>query len=383
MAWNDSGNGKDRWKKDGGQPNDLDRIVQNWQRKLASLFGGGSRSSGGSTSGAAGGPSGAWILIALLIIGWGLTGLYRVDEAQRGIVQRFGAYTFTALPGLHWHIPYPIEAVDIVNTGEVSDYSFNTEMLTADEAYLYIQMVVQFRRSDPVKYSFEVVDPEQTLREVTESALREVVGTNTMADLVSEQRDQIAPQTRSILQTTLDNYGAGITVTSLSLEQLDYPQAVQQAVDDTQKSRNDRDRYILEADTYAQGLIPVARGDAARILQEAEAYRDRVIAQAEGDTSRFEAVLAEYRQAPRVTRERMYIDALQQVYGNSTKVILDAEGSGNLLYLPIGELLGDSNRRARSSGVNGRFEAAPTQDSEPAEPEDAARDRRTGRRTRQ
>lgn len=375
MAWNDPDNGKDRWKKNGEQPNDLDRIVQNWQRRLAGLFGGGSRGPGG---GGGGGSSGAWILIALLVIGWALTGLYRVDEAERGIVQRFGAYTVTTLPGLHWHLPYPIETVDIVNTGQVSDYSFNTEMLTADEAYLYIEMVVQFRRSDPVKYSFEVVDPDQTLRDVTESALREVVGTSTIADLVEEQRDQIAPQTRRILQTTLDAYGAGITVTSLSLESLDYPEAVQAAVDDAQKARNDRDYYILEADTYAQRLIPVARGEASRIRQDAEAYRERVVAQAEGDTARFEAVLAEYRQAPRVTRERMYIDALQEVYGDATKVILDAEGSGNLLYLPIAELLESAGRRGSAGAVDADgMTVRPDDSSQQNTTSETARDRRT------
>lgn len=379
MAWNDPDNGKDRWKKNGGQPNDLDRIVQNWQRKLAALFGGGGRS-GGAGGGAGAGGSGIWILIGLLVIGWALTGVYRVDEAERGVVQRFGAYTHTALPGLHWHLPYPIETVDIVNVGEVADYSFDTEMLTADEQYLYIQMVVQYRRSGPVEYLFEVVDPDGTLREVTESALREIVGTNTMADLVSAQRDQIAPRTRQIVQNTLDEYGAGITVISLSLEALDYPEAVQEAVDDTQKSRNDRDRYILEADTYAQGLIPVARGQASRIVQEAEAYRERVIAAAEGDTARFLSVLAEYEQAPRVTRERMYIDALQQVYGTANVVLLDAEGSGNLLYLPIDKLLEESARRARDA--TGTFEQPSGNASETAEG-DEARARPTDRRTRQ
>jgi membrane protease subunit HflK len=307
-----------------------------------------------------------------------LTGLYRVDEAERGIVQRFGAYADTAMPGLHWHIPYPIESVDIVNTSEVSSYSFSTEMLTADEAYLFIQMVVQYRRSDPVKYSFEVVDPELTLQDVTQSALREVVGTNTMADLVAEQRSEIAPKTRQILQATLDAYGAGITITSLSLETLDYPQAVQEAVDDTQKSRNDHDRYILEADTYAQGLIPIARGEAARVLQDAEAYRDRVIAKAEGDVARFEAVLAEYQRAPRVTRERMYIDALQDVYGNTNKVILDAEGSGNLLYLPIDKLATAASRRTLVGTVDDSFEVRmPAETTEVGEDPELPRERRT------
>lgn len=377
MAWNDSDDGKDRWNKNSGPPNDLDRIVQNWQRKLAAIFGGGTRGGGGG-GGAGPGGSGIWLLVGLLITGWALTGLYRVDEAERGVVQRFGAYAQTAMPGLHWHIPYPVETVDIVNVSEVAYYSFDTEMLTADEQYLYIEMVVQYRRTDPVKYLFEVMDPDGTLREVTESALREVVGTNTMADLVSEQRDQIAPKTRQLLQSTLDQYGSGITVTSLSLEGLDYPEAVQAAVDDTQKARNDHDRYILEADTYAQGLIPQARGSAARMQQDAEAYRDRVIAEAEGAAARFEAVLAEYQQAPQVTRERMYIDALQQVYGNANVVLLDTEGNGNVLYLPVDRLLEQSRRRGITTIEGGVPAAAGTSE----ETDEAARERRD-RRTRQ
>lgn len=375
MAWNEPGNGKDPWKKDGGgEANDLDRIVQNWQRKLNALFGGGS---GGRGSGA-GGSAGGYILVALLLIAWALTGLYRVDEAERGIVQRFGAYTATAMPGLHWHLPYPIETVDIVNTAAVANYSFRTEMLTADEAYVFIQMVVQYRRTDPVKYSFEVVEPEITLQDVTESALREVVGTSSLEVLVTERRDEIAPRTQEILQITLDTYGAGITVTSISLETLDYPQAVQQAVDDTQMARNDRDRYILAADTYAQDLIPRARGQAARIIQDAEAYRDRVVAQAEGEASRFESILAEYQRAPRVTRERLYIEALQDVYSRSSKVLLDAEGSGNLLYLPIDKLVGAGGRTGVSGdpGVSPETPVAEDEDRRAGDDE-AARDRRT------
>ena len=336
MAWNEPGNGKDPWKKEGDDANDLDRIVQNWQRKISAILGGTSRPSGGS--------SGPYVLIALVLVAWALTGLYRVDEAERGIVQRFGAYTATSMPGLHWHWPYPIETVDIVNTAAVANYSFRTEILTADEAYVFIQMVVQYRRVDPVKFSFEVVDPEITLQDVTESALREVVGTSSLEVLVTARRDEIAPRTQEILQTTLDTYNSGIQVTSISLETLDYPQAVQEAVDDTQRARNDRDRFILEADTYAQDLVPRARGQAARILQDAEAYRDRVIAAAEGEAARFESVLTEYQQAPRVTRERLYIEALQDVYSRSNKVLIDAEGSGNLLYLPIDKLIGGSGR---------------------------------------
>jgi membrane protease subunit HflK len=283
----------------------------------------------GGGGGPSAGSSGGYILAVLLLVAWALTGLYRVDEAERGVLQRFGAYTVTTLPGLHWHLPFPIETVDIVNTNVVENYPFRTEILTADEQYVFIQMVVQYRRSDPVKYSFEVVDPESSLQDVTESALREVIGTSTLLELVTDRRDQIAPSTREILQTTLDSYGVGIAVTSISLEKLDYPQAVQAAVDDTQKARNDRDRFILEAaDTYAKDIIPKARGRAARVLQDAEAYRDRVIADADGNAARFTALLTEYHKAPRVTRDRLYIEAIEEVYGNSSKVFIDSQSSG-------------------------------------------------------
>ena len=353
MAWNEPGNGKDPWKKKGEEPNDLDKIVQNWQRRLSGILGGGGSQGAGS--------SGGYILVILLIIAWALTGLYRVDEAERGIVQKFGAYTVTTLPGLHWHYPYPIETVDIVNTNAVDNYPFRTEILTADEQYVFIQMVVQYRRTDPVKFSFEVVEPELTLQDVTESALREVVGTSTLVELVTDRRDQIAPRTRDVLQATLDTYGAGITVTSISLEKLDYPQAVQAAVDDTQKSRNDSDRYILEADTYAKDIIPKARGAAARVLQDAEAYRDRVIADAEGDAARFEALLTEYQKAPRVTRDRLYLEAIEEVYANSSKVFVDSKGSGNLLYLPIDKLIQDRAQGSQTSaGRSGDAQSSQT-----------------------
>lgn len=371
MSWNDSGNGKDPWKRDDDEPNDLDQIVQNWQRKLTSITGG--RSGGAQSS------AGGWILIMLLVIAWALTGLYRVDEAERGIVQRFGAYTVTTMPGLHWHFPFPIETVDIVNTNAVDTYSFNTEILTGDEQYVSVEMVVQYRRSDPVDYSFRVVDPEQTLQDVVESALREVVGTSSLEVLVTARRDEIAPRTQSIVQSTLDTYGTGITITSTNLENLDYPDAVRTAVDDTQKARNDRDRYVLEADKYAQDLIPKARGQAARIIQDAEAYRDRVIADAEGEAARFTSLYREYEKAPRVTRDRLYIEAVEEVYGNSNKVILDSQGSGNLLYLPIDKLIGNDRQSSMMNSDRGTTTQQPEASPEELETE---QDRRT-RRIRQ
>jgi len=336
MAWNEDGNGKDPWRGNGNQPNDLDQIVQEWQKKFGRIFGG---AGGGGSGGGSG--AGAVVLIAVLVAAWLLTGFYRVDEAERGVVQRFGAFTETTLPGLRWHLPYPFETVDLVNTTAIANYAYRTEMLTADEQYVFIDMVVQYRRSDPVKYSFEVVDPEMTLQDVTESALREVVGTTTLEQLVTARRDEIASRTQEVLQATIDNYGegTGITVTSISLETVNYPQAVQAAVDDAQKARNDSERFILEADEYANDIIPKARGDAARVLEDAQAYRDRKIADAEGEAARFESLLAEYEKAPRVTRDRLYIEAVEEVYGRSAKVLMDSEGSGNLLYLPLDQIM--------------------------------------------
>ena len=340
MAWNEPGNGKDPWNRGDKEPNDLDQIVQNLQRRLSSLLGG--RGGGG---GRAPGGAGGYILIGLLLIAWGATGVYRVDEAERGVVQRFGAYTETTMPGIHWHLPIPIEAVDIVNTNAVQNFPFRTEILTADEQYVFIQMVVQYRRTDPVKYSFEVVDPESTVQDVTESALREVIGTSALETLVTGERDQIARRTLETLQSTLDQYESGITVTSVSIINLDYPQDVQAAVNDTQKATNDSARFQLEAEKYAKDIIPRARGDAQRITLDAKAYKDRVTRDAMGEASRFEALLAEYQKAPRVTRDRLYIEAVEQVYGSTNKVLLDSQGSGNLLYLPIDKLIEGASRQ--------------------------------------
>jgi modulator of FtsH protease HflK len=375
MAWNDSGNGKNPWKRKDDEPNDLDQIVQNWQRRLGRMLGGG----GGSGAGAGGGGGGGYVLVVLLLVAWAATGFYRVDEAERGVVQRFGAFTVTTLPGLHWHIPYPIETVDLVNANAVSNYAYSTEILSADLQYVFIDMVVQYRRTDPVKYSFEVVDPELTLQDVTQSALREVVGTSNLEDLIAARRDEIATRSQQVVQATLDSYEAGITVTSISLKTVNYPAAVQAAVDDAQKARQDRDRYELEADAYANDVEPKARGDAARQLEEARAYRERVIADAEGEAARFEALLIEYHKAPRVTRERLYIDAMEEVYRRSNKVFIDTDGTGNLLYLPIDKLINQPNRPAATGGTRSADSPPgtlrnPTDTS--GEPDDA-RERRT------
>lgn len=372
MAWNDdSSNGKDPWKKGDQEPIDLDQIARHWQRKIRGIMSGG----GGSVRDASGG---ATVLIILLLVAWGLTGLYRVDEAERGVVQKFGAFTETTMPGLRWHYPFPIEMVDIVNIQEVNDYQFETEMLTADEQYVFIDMAVQFRRTDPYDFSFNVEFPEFTLQDVTESALRGVVGTSSLEVLIGEQRQQIPLRTQDELQKTLNDYGSGLTITSINLNVVDYPQSVQAAVDDTQKARNDKERFILVARTYSNDVIPRARGAAQRVLQDAEAYRNRVIADAEGESARFEALLAEYKKAPRVTRDRLYLDAVEEVYRNSSKVIIDSDGSGNLMYLPLDKLIERAGSTSASVGANRSTGSEPANSAS-----DTGRDTSRDRRTRQ
>jgi len=369
MAWNEPGNGKDPWKRDDQEPNDLDQIVQNWQNRLGGLLGG-NRAPGGS---------GSYFLIIFALLAWLVTGWYRVDEAERGVVQRFGAYERTTMPGLRWHMPFPIERVDIVNTVLVTDYAYQTEMLTADQQYVYIEMTVQYRREDPVNYSFEVVDPDSTLKDVTESALREVVGTSELETLVTGRREEIASRTRAALQETLDTYQSGIVVTAIQLEKVELPQSVQEAVDDAQKARNDADRYVLEADTYANDVIPKARGESERIREDARAYRDRVIAEASGEASRFESLLEEYQKAPRVTRDRLYIEAVEEVYRSSNKVILDSQGSGNLLYLPIDKLIQERGSYAPSRNDLRSSESASSVPQADARNDNETRERRTRR----
>jgi membrane protease subunit HflK len=344
MSWNESGNGGkspwDRGNNDG--PPDLDKIVRDWQKRFSSLFGGSSGGGNKSTrSGSGVGPSSAMLvgLVVLLLLGWAATGLYRVNDAERGVVLRFGAYHATTLPGLRWHLPSPLEQVIKVNISQVIPYSQTTRMLTADENIVVVDLVVQYQRANPVDYLFNVRDPEGTLKDVSESAIREVIGQNTADYVLLEGRAEIAVNTQDLIQLTLDQYGAGILVSKVNLQDTNFPSQVEAAVQDAIKAREDKERLAFEAQSYENDIVPKARGEVARRIQDAEAYKSRVVADAEGEASRFEQLLAEYEKAPAVTRERLYIETIEDVYSRSSKVLLDAEGSGNLLYLPVDKLL--------------------------------------------
>jgi len=337
MAWNEK-NGGNPWN-DGGQqgPPDLDKVVRDLQRKLGGLFGGRGGSGGGGGKSAGG--AGIGVIIAVIVVLWSLSGIYKVDDAERGVVMQFGRYQTTTMPGLHWHIPFPIQKVDTVNVAAVESYKHQTRMLTADENLVIVDTVVQFRRADPIAFLFNVRDPLATLAEVSESAIREIVGSATLDFVVTEGRAEIAERTKELIQGVLDDYGAGLEVTSVNLQDANFPPQVQASVEDVIKAREDKERLALEAQAYANDIVPRARGNAARQVLDAEAHSARVVADASGESARFEALLEEYLKAPDVTRERLYLETVESVYSSTNKVLIDADGSGNLLYLPLDELL--------------------------------------------
>ncbi len=349
MAWNEPGGSKDPWGKNNGRKNgqvpDIEELLNSLQKKISSIFGGGSGKSSGDGA--------AFGMILVVIAGlWAASGFYTVDDAERGVVLRLGAYTETTMPGLHWHLPWPIESVEKVNVSEIAKFSYQTLMLTRDENIVTIDLTVQYRRTEPTEFLFEVRQPEVTLEDVTESAIREVVGTNTMDFVLGEGRAEIARQTKELVQHSLDAYGAGMEITSVNLQDANFPNPVQPAVRDAIKAREDRERLELEAQTYANDVVPRARGEAARRLEAAEAYRQEVIANAEGQTARFTQLLAEYRKAPGVTRERLFLETMEEVLGKAPKVLVSTGSGGNLMMLPLDELLKNIAQSGSSSELD-------------------------------
>lgn len=346
MAWDDGDKGNP-WRPRGEKgPSDLDAIVRDFQRKLAGLFGRGTGGGDGESSGLGSGVVGTAVIVLVGI--WGLTGLYKVDAAEQGVVLRFGRHVETTQPGLQWHWPWPIERVEKVNTGETVSWAYEGSMLTRDENIVDIELVVQFRRADPTAFLFKLRNAEETLQNVTASAIREIVGKNVLDFILTEGRTEIAAQTQELLQATLDSYETGITVYEVNLQEANFPAQVEVSVQDAIKAREDKEKRIFEAQSYANDVVPRARGTAARQIQEAEAYRERVIANAEGEADRFVRILAEYEKAPGVTRERIYLETLEDILASSTKVLVDTEGGNNMLYLPLDQLM----RRSTGSSAD-------------------------------
>jgi membrane protease subunit HflK len=337
MAWDDGDKGNP-WRSDKDKgPADLDAVVRDLQRKLSGIFRGSGSTGRGGEQGLSGGLTASAFVILVLV--WASFGFYRVDAAERGLEFRFGAFQGLTQPGWQWHWPWPIEHVEIVNTGATERFPYRASMLTRDENIVDIDIVVQFRRTDPQAFLFNMRDPEDALNYATASAIREVIGRNLLDFILTDGRAEVARDAQDLLQDTLDAYGAGITVYEVNLVNANFPGAVESSVQDSIRAREDRQRRILEASGYSNDILPRARGEAARRRQDAEAYREQVIADAEGEADRFTQILAEYQKAPAVTRERMYIETLEEILRSSTKVLVDTEGGNNLLYLPLDQLV--------------------------------------------
>jgi membrane protease subunit HflK len=335
MAWNEPGGGnRDPWNPGGrrggdGQLPDVDQLLE----RLKSRFKGKGPRPGGLSSGGVG------LVVAAIFVLWALSGFYVIDEQERGVVMRFGAYASTSEPGLRWRLPWPIEKVEKINVTQVRQVSERSDMLTQDENIVDIELKVQYRVLSAEKYLFSQADPDSTLRQVTKSAVREVVGRSKMDDVISGAgRQDVSQRTQQILQERLDAYDSGLVVAEVNLQNAQAPEAVQDAFLDATKAREDQVRLTNEAEAYANDRLPRASGSAARELAEAIAYRDRLIAQAQGEADRFVKLLTEYRKAPRVTRDRLYLETMSEVFAGSNKVLIDVDRGGPMIYLPLDQL---------------------------------------------
>jgi membrane protease subunit HflK len=347
MAWNEpppgGGRRKDPWgnRQSEGGPPDLDQVVRKLQEKLGGLFGGGGKSWSGL---------GAIIgLLVLLLIVW--DSAYIIQAPERGVVLRFGRYVDTLEPGLHIRWPQPIEFVEVVNVEVVHSIEHKAAMLTQDENIVDVQLAVQYKIKDVKDYKFKVLGPEVTLQQATESAVRAVIGKNTMDFVITEGRAEIAAGVKDLIQEIVDQFKTGLAVTSVNIHDARAPEALLTAFDDAIKAREDEQRFKNEAEAYRNDILPKARGGAARVKQDAEAYRSRVVAQAEGEANRFSKLLTEYEKAPAVTRQRLYIDSMEAVLSTAQKVLLDTKSGNNMIYLPLDKL--HEGRELAGSGRTG------------------------------
>ncbi|MFN3715548.1 MAG: FtsH protease activity modulator HflK [Thiobacillus sp.] len=353
MAWNDPQWGNRDNRKNSGPP-DLDEIWRKLNQKLNGMFGGksggGGDDSGGPASSLPGGGNLIGLLVGAAVLVWLASGFYIVDTGQRGIVLRFGKYIETTEPGPRWHLPWPIESREVVNVDQVRTVEIGYRnsvkskvlkeslMLTDDENIIDLQFAVQYILKDPKDFLFVNRAPEDTVLQVAETAMREIVGKNKMDYVLYEGRADIAARAKALMQEILDRYKTGISVSQVTLQNIQPPEQVQAAFDDAVKAGQDRERLKNEAEAYSNDVVPRARGLASRLKEEAEGYKLAVIANAEGEASRFSQILAEYQKAPQVTRQRLYLDTMQTVMNNTSKIVVDQKGGNSLLYLPLDKL---------------------------------------------
>ncbi len=353
MSWNEPPDGnknKDPWGKNGsnGGPPDLDEIVRRMQRGFGGIFGKKPSKGGGSIF--------PFSVVIILLIAWLVFDMtYLIDQQQRGVVLRFGKYITTLDPGLNIRLPRPIEKVTKVNVGQVRSITHKASMLTQDENIVDVEVAVQWRIGTATDFLFNVFDPFPTLRQVTESAVREVIGKSELDFVLTEGRSEIAQKIQILIQDVLDDYESGIYISSVEMQPAKPPEEVKAAFDDAIKAREDEQRLVNEAEAYRNDIIPKARGAAARLREESNGYKARVIAKAEGEASRFEQLLIEYQRAPKVTRERLYLDAIESVFSNTNKVLIDNDNGNSLMYLPIDRLIDNNNTNKKPSTSNSTF----------------------------
>ena len=358
MAWNEPGNGgRDPWgnRQDEGPP-DLDEAFKKLQNNLGKMFGGGGQSSGGQSSG--GNPvskSILWLALVGAAVVYVMMGVYTLDEQERGVVLRLGTATDSILmPGLSWQPPL-IDKVIIHNVSRVRSHPQQAEMLTEDENIVKVKLTVQYVIDDVKAFALNVKSPEQSLYQSTESAVRHVVGSTEMDRVLTEGRAIMGTEIKTRIQDYMNDYGTGIAVTQVNIDETAPPDAVREAFDEVIRAREDEVRVRNEANAYANKVIPEARGEAQRYLEEAEAYRRQVVAEARGESERFSKLLVEYQVAPEVTRERMYIDTLESVMSQSSKVMIDVEGGNNMMYLPLDRMV----QRQGEANAGGQGSSAP------------------------
>ena len=344
MSWNDNGkNGsRDPWGNRNDAP-DIDEAIKKFKSLVGSFVGG---SGGGDSSGSS--PSFKKILpsaLVILIVLYSALGIYTVDAQEEAVILRFGKYSTTKGPGIHWNPPF-IDNRFIVNTEKLFTHTTNSSILTKDENIVNVETAVQYKRSNPVFYLLEAASPEDSIAQASESALRHVVGSNSMDSVLTTGREQIAIDVRKRLQERLNAYFTGIEVVTVSIRESRPPEAVKEAFDDVVKAREDEVTLRNEAETYANEVVPIARGAAKRAIQDAEGYKAKVIAEAEGEATRFDQLLKEYSKAPDVTRKRLYIDAVQSVMSNSTKVMIDVKDGNNIMMLPLDQVAAASIARS-------------------------------------
>jgi membrane protease subunit HflK len=363
MAWNEPGGGnKDPWggrSNDDGPP-DLDEIARKMRERMSGFFG----KKGGKGGGKGGGSkSFSFSLIAVLaVVAWVLSGIYIIDPAERGVVLRLGKFNSITGPGPHWYLR-GIETVDKVDVDRLRTVSHRAKMLTKDENIIQVELAVQYQVRDAREYLFEVRDPDYTLQEATESALREVIGAIPMDEFLSGGRGAIVQQTKILTQDILDKYKTGLILTSVNLQDPQPPEEVQGAFEDAIKAQEDEVRYKNQAEAVALDILPKARGNAVRLREAANAYREQVIAKAEGESSRFLQTLAEYEKAPEVTRQRIYLETMEAVLTNTSKVLMQVKDGNSLMYLPLDKLMENTGGTRTTTG-NVQLRDNPAQEDE-------------------